>query len=241
MLSILTVTMIAAASAAQLQQPAAAASSKDPVTFTIRVENVSKSDALKLSSGEAAPAPTAPVLWVVHSGKDPLFTTGALDRGQGLEMLAEDGDPSALSAALEGKPGIVATGFTNTPKGDAGPGPITPGKAYEFRLSARAGEKLTLAFMFGQSNDLFYAPRGEGIALFDGAGRPLNGDITRYFILWDAGTEVNQEPGAGADQAPRQKGPNTGAAERKPIDVVKDRYTYPATGDVVRVTISVVK
>jgi hypothetical protein len=37
-------------------------------------------------------------------------------------------------------------------------GPILPGNAYEFEITASAGELLTLAFMFGQSNDLFYTP-----------------------------------------------------------------------------------
>jgi hypothetical protein len=94
-----------------------------------------------------------------------------------------------------------------------------------------------LAFMFGQSNDLFYAPKDEGIALFDGS-RPITKDITSQLVLWDAGTEQNQEPGLGPDQAPRQKQPNTGQAEKGVVRLVKDSFTYPATGDVVRVTIT---
>ena len=59
--------------------------------------------------------------------------------------------------------------------------------------------------------------------------------------LWDAGTEVNQEPGLGPDQAPRQKAPNTGASERKPVQLVKDvkdGFTYPKVSEVLRVTIA---
>ena len=57
---------------------------------------------------------------------------------------------------------------------------------------------------------------------------PVTGDITSSISLWDAGTEVNQEPGAGADQAPRQSGPNTGAAEMAGVDLIsnRDSFTY---------------
>jgi hypothetical protein len=66
--------------------------------------------------------------------------------------------------------------------------------------------------MMGQSNDWFYAPAESGILLFKN-GNPISGDITSEIILWDAGTEVNQEPGIRPDQGPRQKAPNTGEAE----------------------------
>lgn len=233
----ITLSIVAAIAAAGPGPRETAAVGPDPVQFTVRVENLS-ANALELSTGGTAPAPTAPVLWIVHDGVDPLFTADRVDRGLGLERLAEDGDPSALASAIVGTPGIAAAGFVNMPVGDAAPGPITPGKAYEFTVVAQAGQKLTLAFMFGQSNDLFYAPDGEGIPLFDGNGRPAGGDTTRRFRLWDAGTEVNQEPGVGPDQAPRQSAPNTGAAERNPVRPVADAWTYPATERVIKVTIT---
>jgi hypothetical protein len=96
-----------------------------------------------------------------------------------------------------------------------------------------------IASMFGQSNDLFYAAVSEGIPLFSG-GKPIQGDITSKFALWDAGTEVNQEPGLGPDQAPRQAAPNTGQPEREPMQLVsraKDGFRYPSTGEVIRVTV----
>jgi len=97
--------------------------------------------------------------------------------------------------------------------------------------------KLQLAMMFGQSNDLFYAP-DEGIALFDAKGQTVSGDLTSKFILWDAGTEVNQEPGIGPDQAPRQKAANTGQDEHGIVRPVEDGFKYPATSDVLRITIT---
>ena len=98
--------------------------------------------------------------------------------------------------------------------------------------------KLNLISMFGQSNDLFYAPRN-AIELFDSTGNPLTGDITGDLLLWDAGTEVNQAPGIGPDQAPRQKMANSGAAENGVVGAVKDSFIYPDTRAVIRVTISV--
>src|SRR5919205_4287186 len=67
------------------------------VQFTVRVENVSTPQTLKLSNGTTAPAPTAPLLWTVTDNGNPLFTPGKPDRGQGLEQLAEDGNPGVLA------------------------------------------------------------------------------------------------------------------------------------------------
>ena len=61
-------------------------------------------------------------------------------------------------------------------------------------------------------NDYFYA-NDAGIPLFDSKGRPVGGDVTSRIVLWDAGTELNQELGVGPDQAPRQKAKNTGATK----------------------------
>jgi hypothetical protein len=91
--------------------------------------------------------------------------------------------------------------------------------------------------MFIQSNDLFYAPADPaGIPLFEG-GAPVEGDMTSMLALWDAGTEVNEQPGVGPNQAPRQDGADTGTPEGvvRPVD---DGYDYPATGEVIEVTVS---
>ena len=209
------------------------------VKFTIRIENVSTPATLALSDGRTAPAPTAPLLWTVTDEGNPLFTAGTPDRGQGLERLAEDGNPGVLGDYIGASvKSVVHSGVVTTPVGDAGAGPITPGKAYEFTVSAAPGQKLTLAMMFGQSNDLFYAPGAKAIALFDAKGMPIKGDITSQLYLWDAGTESNEEPGLGASQAPRQPAPNTGAAEHGVVRLAKDKYRYPTTAEVIRVTVS---
>jgi hypothetical protein len=120
-------------------------------------------------------------------------------------------------------------------------GDIWPGQAFGFKVTAKPGERLTIATMFAQSNDLFYAPREEGIALFDASGKPIAGDVTSQILLWDAGTEVNEEPGLGPNQAPLQPAPNTGPAEHgvvRPITEVKDGFHYPTVPEVLRVTIT---
>ena len=210
-------------------------------TFTVRIENVSAANALKLSNGKTEPVGVAPVLYLVHTNRAPLFTSGEPDRGKGLEALAEDGPTGPLEKSLKGQPGIVHVSSVNTPLGASSPGDIWPGQAFEFRVTAKSGERLTFAAMFVQSNDLFYAPREDGIALFDAGGKPIRGDVTSQILLWDAGTEVNEEPGLGPNQAPLQAAPNTGPAEHgvvRPITEVKDGFHYPIVPEVLRVTIT---
>jgi hypothetical protein len=176
---------------------------------------------------------------VVHTDKGPIFTAGKKDRGQGLEAQSEDGDPGMLAKSLPGGRGIKSVAVFNTPVGASAPGPITPGAAYEFTISAMPGDRLSLTTMMGQSNDWFYAPAESGIPLFKN-GKPISGDITAQIILWDAGTEVNQEPGIGPDQGPRQKAPNTGEAENGVVRNAKDvNYgsAYAKVSSVMRVAI----
>jgi hypothetical protein len=205
--------------------------------FTIRVENISRGEVLKLSTGKTAPFVSASVLWVVHTGGTPLFTGGQRDAGRGLETLAETGDPAPLAGALGSAKGVAAIGAAATPLGGTAQGPLAPGQAYEFEITAEPGQALSLAWMFGQSNDLFYA-NDRPIALFDAAGKPVQGDMTAQLSLWDAGTEVNEEPGLGPNQGPRQASLDAGVVEHEPIAHLHDRFRYPRTGDVLRLTIS---
>ena len=209
----------------------------ESIRFTVRVENVSDASTLDIGGGETVPVPMAPGVWALHSSPAPLFTVGEPDRGYGLEAIAEDGDPSMLNMILGGKMGTPSGAF-NTPVGASGPGPLFPGEAYEFDIVAAPGMNLSLATMFVQSNDLFYAPGEMGVPLFDENGYPVSGDVTHYFDLWDPGTEENEQPGVGMNQAPRQSGPNTGAMDSdNTVRLVNDIYTYPADESVLKVTI----
>jgi len=225
-------------SAAFLAAAQAAVAQDQPTKFTIKVENISQGEALKLSTGKTAPFVSAPVLWAVHAGSaNPLFVGGQPDAGNGLETLAETGNPGPLLRSVTGARGIASAGADDLPTGATAHGPITPGQGYQFEISAVPGQSLSVAWMFGQSNDLFYA-NDRPIALFDAAGKPVRGDMTPQVFLWDAGTEVNEEPGLGPNQGPRQKTPEAGAVEHKAVAHVSDAFTYPRTAEVLRLTIA---
>jgi hypothetical protein len=185
--------------------------------------------------------PLSPGVWAVHdSGINPLFNSGSADLGEGLEAIAEDGMPGALATALGTKSGVTASALFNTPAGAAGPGPAVPGGAYEFSFTAEEGDYLSFMTMLVQSNDLFYTFPQEGIALFSN-GNPVSGDMTSQVLLYDAGTEVNEFPGAGLNQVIRQSAPDTGEEENGVVTNVanvSDGFTYPEVSEIIRVTIT---
>lgn len=182
---------------------ALAGGKKRTATFKVRVENVSDKDGLATSDGAKYPFALSPGLYAVTEGKLELFNVGKKAIA-GLEAQAEDGDPEMLYSVIQGKRLAGSYGLFNKPIGAEAPGPLLPGGVYEFTFNAAQGMKLNLIAMYGQSNDLFYGPQ-QAIDLFDANGKAITGDITDKFLLWDAGTEVNQAPGLGADQGARQK------------------------------------
>lgn len=214
----------------------AAANGDKPTQFAIRVENTTQAEAFTASNGVKWSLAFSPGTAVVHTLKAPIFTAGKKDRGQGLEAQSEDGDPSTLAKSLVGGKGIKSVAVFNTPAGASAPGPITPGTAYETTISAVPGDRLSLTLMMGQSNDWFYAPAESGIELFKN-GKAISGDISSQMMLWDAGTEVDQEAGIGSDQGPRQKGPNTGKAENGVVRKLQDGKSYSNAATVLRVII----
>jgi len=195
----------------------------EPTKFTIRVENISNPEGTTASNGQKFPFALSPGMFVLSEKSAALFTEGKPARKNGLEMQAEDGDPSGLVASLMAMHhSSNLHGVFNTPVGAMAAGPIRPGDSYEFTLTAAPGIKLFMTQMFGQSKEWFYAPGANGIALFDAKGTPVSGDVTDQFYLWDAGTEKDEEIGIGPNQGPRQKGPNTGEAENGMIHRAKD-------------------
>src|SRR5215468_10346922 len=161
----------------------------EPTKFTVRVENISNPEGMTASNGQKFPFALSPGMFVLSDKSAALFTEGKAARKNGLEMQAEDGDPSGLVASL-----VVMHhssnlhGVFNTPVGAMAAGPIRPGDSFEYTFTAMPGMRLFSTMMFGQSNDWFYSPDANGIALFDAKGMPVSGDITAKFILWDAGT-----------------------------------------------------
>src|SRR6201988_277910 len=235
---VIGLTFLAVALTAQFVLATATRASKPTTKFTVRIENISTADGQTASDGTKWPFALSPGMYVLNE-KNVLFTEGKPAKSNGLEAQAEDGNPAGLISSLETMHHAGALhGVFNTPAGAMGPGPIGPGGAYEFSFDATPKTKLYMALMFGQSNDLFYAPDANGIALFDAKGNALSGDVTNKLLLWDAGTEVNEEVGIGPNQAPRQKMANTGHAENGVVHRAKDVRFYGKNGELFRITLT---
>lgn len=181
-----------------------------PADFLVRIENI--------SDGSIRPTPVSPGVWFEQDpramGDGPIFSENFPEPGEGLEALAEDGDPSTLAAALMNNAGLLQSGTFTTPVGATDPAPIMPGEMYEVTFTAQPFSRLGLASMFVWSNDMIIASGESGVSLFNNNGEPRPArDITDLLRIWDVGTEVNQAPGMGPDQAPLQAAADTGAPE----------------------------
>lgn len=262
--------------------------------FAVTIANVSPDDALQTSEGDFA-APVSPGVWVVHRASDPLFSVGMPDRDQGLEHIAEDGDPSELAefaaentgvtfpaspgvwvvhaagssplytegdadygdgveriaedgnpamlgASIESLAGVVRGEVFNMPVGSDEPGPIVPGSSYEFSVEASPGQRLSFVSMLAATNDAFFGPSDSGIALFDDDGAPLEGDVSDQVYLWDAGTEANEEPLVGPNTVTNQLEPDTGRSGESSVQLLSevdgDEFDYPDVDSLLQVRIS---
>ena len=193
-----------------------------------------------LSAIEGITVPLSPGAYAVHSNSVQLYNSGQ-PASAGIEAIAEDGNPGTLVADVTGIDGVRSVAVFNTPDGAGAPGPIGPSGSYSFTFEAEPGDRLSLATMYIQSNDLYYGFDPAGLALWNTNGTPISGDITSEVRLFDAGTEVDEEPGIGLNQAIRQAGPNTGGNENGSVVQVNgaiDGYTYPAASEIIRITIT---
>ncbi len=187
--------------------------------------------------------PASPGVWVVHTDDSrPLYTEGEADYGDGVEHIAEDGNPTMLGASRESLEGVVRSAVFNKPVGSDDPGPIVPGSRYEFSFDASPGQRLSFVSMLAATNDAFFGPSDSGIALFDDDGMPLDGDVTGQIYLWDAGTEANEEPLVGPNTVTNQSEPDTGARGEGSVqllsDVDGDDFDYPDVDSLLKVEIS---
>ena len=193
--------------------------------FALRIETLSSE--FTLSPGVVA----------IHRGYAPLFKTGQA-ASSGLRQLAENGSPNGLRTASVGQSsGKWPTGGVwtpqpvpaATPQPPAAPSPqnsggrvtvfgngmepIGPRQHVEFTLQARPGDQLTLITSLLETNDFYFSTNEWGIALYDANGRPRTIAATKFINMWDAGTEVNEEPSRGKFQPARQPWANSGAAD----------------------------
>jgi hypothetical protein len=194
-----------------------------------------------VADNEGLTYPASPGVWVVHTaGTKPLFDAGHEDNGDGLEHIAEDGNPTSLGGNLGTLSGELSGAVFNTPVGKSSPGPIVPGTKYRFTFDASPGDSLSFATMLAATNDVFFGPGDTGIPLFQGH-EPIEGDVTSQIHLWDAGTEGNEEPGIGPNTVTNQLAADTGTAGEGVVQLigdVNDGYAYPAVSSVLKVTIS---
>ena len=138
----------------------------------------------------------------------------------------------------------TSSGAFDTPVGDSAAGPAIPGKTYKFTVDAGRKQKLFFATMLGASNDLFFAPGGEGIPLYLDNGSPISADVTNQVYLWDAGTELNEEPFLGPNTVINQGALNTGIVDTntkvRKIAAASEGFVfaYPAVASLIKVTVT---
>ena len=208
--------------------------------FRVTLRNTSDGS-YRTSPGSELPVVFAPGVFSVGKGNPPLFREDEAAT-PGFEPLAEDGSPSAALKELEGRSGFNGGAFGADTMLTYDDSPLLPGGTADFVFDASTGDRLEFAMMWSQSNDVFVGTRPGGVPLFGDAG-PLTGVVATRISLWDAGTEVNQEPGLGDTQAPRQPAPGSGAAESGVItELVSNRdasgFTYPGLGETLEVTLA---
>ena len=261
---VLLAAVLASASVAGAQSTGRGNAMTSPTRFAVRVENVSTGTTLALPKGGSVSMPLSPGVWAVHTGGNPILAPGKLDAGIGLKGLAEAGMAAELSVNLARVPGVRSHGVLDKPmirvaamnglanaRGakpspeqmmPAADGPmLMSGSRVDFTIEGRPGDRLSLAFMLGHSNDGIIGTGADGIALFDARGRPVAGDVTSALGLWDAGTEVNEEPGVGRNQGMRQGAPGAGDPERRPVRALAEAEygrRWPAANRILRVTIT---
>ncbi|MGQ7843869.1 spondin domain-containing protein [Granulosicoccus sp. 3-233] len=207
-------------------------------TFSVLLENISTADTLNVLSDNTTQAvPLSPGVFIVHRNEDDsplLLPRDAANAG--LEAVAEDGNVAPYAEAV---PGSVAFSI---PVGAEAPGPIGPGGSYEFTLQAVDGDKLDFVTMFIPSNDWFYTATDadNSLDLFVD-GQPVSGAVLESDIaIWDAGTELDEEPGTGANQVQRQSEANTGDIDPDTrVSSLSGRgQSVSLNGSVLRVTIT---
>jgi len=255
-------------------------------TFTLRIENVSMPTTLHTSQGDRS-IHVSPLLWVLHgpTGAGPLFSPGAVDRGQGLEAIAEAGNTAPLALVMtelggtatpisplvavvhatgepffsvgqpdramgleqvaeEGNPAVLSATVAGSvvvsmPVGMMAAGPALPGQGYQLTVTAKPGDRLSFVTMYGVSNDWFFATPPGGLPLFSADDMPTSGDVTSMISLYDAGTELDEEPGIGPNTGPQQLMPGQGPPD--PIPQVREvtamEYGRPASAHL-RVTLT---
>ena len=133
-------------------------------TYEVTLTNITKGQAF------------TPRLGITHTGGQ-LFSPGAPAIAE-LVTIAEGGDISPLMGLLDSFPQVV----TDMSTGD---GLLMPGESQSFMIEGDTGDQFTLINMIIPTNDGFTAVNG--VAL------PESGTVTYHSVVYDAGSETNDE------------------------------------------------
>lgn len=200
------------------------AAAHEQATLEITISSIADGMTLKLPDGGVTGAPIAPSAYAVVKDGATIFAARQPAGDSGLESLAEDGNSDAFIQHLKAMPGVIEADMFI--------------RGQPFEVTVHPGERLAFAAMFVQSNDTYVAAEPQGMPLFDMNTRPITADVTDAVQYWDAGTEVDEAPGAGPNQAPRQTAANTGPVENGAIDLQDNGVSYPSISAVIQLTIS---
>jgi len=164
----------------------------------------------------------SPLVVVTYSNIDnPIFKVGTKDIDNGLKEVAQTGNPAKLTEYLKEVKGVRNVYVF-------GDGPIGPGASAMGSIRGAVGDKLAFVSMSGYSNDWFYANSEELTVGF-------KGDLVPKIGLYDNGTAKDQFLGAGNSQAVFGGAPQI--PESKVIEKVGNELPYPATADLLRISI----
>ncbi len=134
-------------------------------TVTVRITNVSQQI-------------ISPPLVATHTWKAQIFVPG-MPASTELSLLAEDGDPSELAAALEDSDEVLDVAVAG--------GLLFPGETVTFELESRGKyNRVSAVGMLVTTNDAFF-----GLQNFQIQPSSMNQRIS--VPAWDAGTEANNE------------------------------------------------
>lgn len=216
----------------------------EPIDVSLRLvlENIAEPGSGVTEDGTPYDILVAPGVWTLHEEDYELLSEG-VSASNDLEALAEWGSTDALEGTLMQTARVAWAGTfgTEAPGENYEDNPLAPGDQVVLELPARTGQRLSLAAMYIQSNDVLLGTRPEGIEVAHEleVGTPL--DVSDAFVLWDAGTEINEAPGLGEHQAPRQPEPNSGPDEAGTLTMFETEdasgFTYPAPVSFWRVTL----
>jgi Spondin_N len=172
--------------AAQVVHVDLATDAKNPATLIITIDNLGGTVASDLSQ----------MVWALHEDTVSVFAAGGQASAvDGLEALAEDGDGSVLLTTLMGTAGVGSAELIDTP--------AAPGESFVITVTPDEDNRmLSFVTSIAASNDAFVAAGPGGIALLDDDGSArtnaqIEEDFRRLLVVWDAGTESNEVPGAG--------------------------------------------